>query len=127
MKAWYDELVISNARWCVPAPEVCPPSTLRELKAVFRHFDKDGLGVISVDALIRQGLLHREMAKAGGELDLASFITLMCPTGFRPDPTAEIGTTRDGERILLDHRLGCWRLENVDGIAGFPSEALPVA
>jgi hypothetical protein len=127
MKTWYDEFAISNARWRVPAPEVCPPSTLRELNAVFRHFDKEGRGLVVVDELVNQGLLHREMAKPGSELDLAAFTTLMCPTGFRPNPTAETGTTRDGERILLDHRLGCWRLENVDGIPGFPSEARPGA
>jgi len=123
MKNWYDEFAVSNARWCVPAPEVCPPSKLKELKAVFRHFDKDRVGIVSVDELISVGLLHREMAKAGTELNLDEFFTMMCPTGFRPDSTAETGTTRDGERILLDHRLGCWRLENVDGIPGFPGDA----
>jgi len=123
MTTWYDEFVSSTARWCVPAPEVCPPSTLRELKAVFHYFDKDGHGRVSFDELVNQGLLHREMAKAGSEVDLVTFFTLACPAGFRLDPTAETGTTHDGERVVLDHRLGCWRLENVDGIPGFPREA----
>mmetsp|Transcript_37482 Transcript_37482/g.74351 ORF Transcript_37482/g.74351 Transcript_37482/m.74351 type:complete len:665 (-) Transcript_37482:15-2009(-) len=117
MKAWYDDIALRNSRWCVPAPEVCPLRKMEELMAVFRYLDKNGSGIICVEELISQGLLHRETQKkhleASMELDVGAFCALLCPTGYRADSRAETGTTKEGERVLLDRRLGCWRFEEV--------------
>eukprot|EP00415_Alexandrium_ostenfeldii_P001225 UN1225 len=127
MKAWCEELVLSNARWRVPTPKVCPPSQVEELKAIFRYFDKDNHGAISTEDLVRAGLMDRDTARkcfnavdgdGSGELVLAEFCEIMCPTGFRANSRAETATTKDGERVLFDRRLQCWRLEDRNGRSG---------
>jgi len=129
MKAWCEDFALSNARWRVPTPKVCPPSRVEELKAVFRYFDKDSHGAISSEDLVRAGLMDRETAwkcfnavdgDGSGELEMPQFCEIMCPTGFRANSRAETATTKDGERVLFDRRLQCWRLEDTSGRSGLP-------
>lgn len=129
MKAWCEDFALSNARWRVATPKVCPPSRVEELKAVFRYFDKDAHGAISSEELVRAGLMDRETARkcfnvvdgdGSGELEMGEFCEIMCPTGFRANSRAETATTKDGERVLFDKRLQCWRLEDTSGRSGLP-------
>jgi hypothetical protein len=115
MKVWYDDFARMSSRWCVATPEVCPPCKMEELAAVFRFADKHGRGKVPFEELMNQGLLYGHMQKKQpeslAELDEKAFCALLCPTGYRADSRAERGTTKEGERVQLDHRLGCWRLE----------------
>jgi hypothetical protein len=115
MHAWYDDFARRSSRWCVATPDVCPPCKMEELAAVFRFTDKHGRGKVSLEELMNQGLLHRDMQKKQPgslvDLDEKAFCALLCPTGYRADSRAETGTTKEGERVRLDHRLGCWRVE----------------
>lgn len=121
MKTVCEEMAVQNSKWRVPSPRVLPQEELDELRAVFRHFDKDGSGEVSLDELVHNGLLDKDLAykyfhevdvNQDGKLDVMEFLELMCPTGARASARSEKATDEKGNRLIYDARLGGWRLED---------------
>lgn len=121
MKTMCEEMAVQNSKWRVPSPRVLPPEELKELSAVFHHFDKEGSGEVSLDELVHNGLLDKDLAwkyfhevdvNQDGKLDVMEFQELMCPTGARASATSEKATDEKGNRLIYDSRLGGWRRED---------------
>jgi len=122
MRAWCRENAISA--WRSPTPRKLAKDELEALSAVFRFFDNDSSGSVTIEELILSGLMDKETATrymaevdgpdGDGELNMMEFCELFCPTGFRAHSRAEKGTDETGQRLVFDERVGGWRLEDMD-------------
>eukprot|EP00747_Dinoflagellata_sp_TGD_P212859 gnl/TRDRNA2_/TRDRNA2_85894_c0_seq1.p1 gnl/TRDRNA2_/TRDRNA2_85894_c0~~gnl/TRDRNA2_/TRDRNA2_85894_c0_seq1.p1 ORF type:complete len:756 (-),score=147.77 gnl/TRDRNA2_/TRDRNA2_85894_c0_seq1:199-2466(-) len=120
MKTWFKAFELSDGSERVKTPPVLPKAELDALAAVFKHFDKDGSGTVTIEELIHSGLIDREQAyryvsevdqDGNGEIDSSEFCELMCPNGYRANERAVHATTDGGQRIVYDQGISCWRME----------------
>lgn len=127
MKGWVNEFELTT--WRTSTPKQLPKEEFDSLAAVFRFFDDDGSGSVTIDELIHSGLMDKEQAHkivmeadgpdGDGELQMLEFCELFCPTGFRAHSKAKVGTDEQGRRVVFDDRMSGWRLEEMDpGKAG---------
>eukprot|EP00927_Polykrikos_kofoidii_P040418 TRINITY_DN34557_c0_g1_i1.p1 TRINITY_DN34557_c0_g1~~TRINITY_DN34557_c0_g1_i1.p1 ORF type:complete len:629 (+),score=98.81 TRINITY_DN34557_c0_g1_i1:76-1962(+) len=125
MKAWCNEIELTA--WRAPTPRHLSSEEFDALAAVFRYFDNDGSGSVTVEELVGSGLMDKEQAHAcvmdaGGadedaELSMLKFCEMFCPTGFRAHSKAKVGTDQKGRRLVYDERLKGWRPEDKDPAA----------
>lgn len=120
MKLWCVEAAQCSPKWRVFTPRPMAREDLESLTAVFKSYDADGSGEVSLEELIRGGLLDSETADAfiraadadgSGELSLQEFWDLFCPSGARPTEASTLAFDADGTRIAYDARIGGWRVE----------------
>lgn len=125
MRTWWEELLVDKASWRVPTPEVITEEELESLRAVFRFFDHDGSGGVSVNEFISSGLIDKEYAEkliaehdadSSECLEIMEFCELFCQNGFRCHAQSLKGTTAEGQRIIYDQRVRGWRLEEADAL-----------
>jgi len=127
MKGWVNEFELTT--WRTATPKQLAKEEFDALAAVFRFFDNDGSGSVTVDELIHSGLMDKDQARkyvmevdgpdGDGELSILEFCELFCPTGFRAHNKAKVGTDDQGRRLVFDDRMNGWRLEEMDpGKAG---------
>jgi Ca2+-binding EF-hand superfamily protein len=127
MKGWCNELELTT--WRTATPMKLAKDDFEALAAVFRFFDNDGSGSVTVDELVHSGLMDKEQAykymqeadgpDGDGELSMVEFCELFCPTGYRAHSRARIGTDETGRKLVFDERIHGWRPEDMDpGKAG---------
>lgn len=127
MKTWVNELELSS--WRRDPPKQLSKDEFEGLAAVFRFFDTDKSGSITVEELVLSGFIDKDQAAkmvlevdghdGDGELCMLEFCELFCPTGYRAHENAKIGTDDQGQRLVFDDRMNGWRLEDMDpGKAG---------
>jgi len=122
MKSWCNTVQhVATDQQLVPAPPVLPGVDFDGLSSVFRQFDADGSGKVSVRELMKNELIYEEQANQlvrnfdrdkDGELNMLEFCELMCPAGFRAHKSSKVAFLSDGSRILLDENVDCWRTED---------------
>merc|ERR1740121_1400778 len=123
MKLWSKEFMNAAVKARVKTPPTLPASELEGLCSVFKHFDQDASGELTLDELIEQGLIYEEQKEqylrdwdrdGDGTLSLLEFCEMMCPAGYRAHEKALKGSKSDGTRVYFDRNLGGWRMENFD-------------
>jgi len=107
----------------IKTPPLLPASELNALFAVFRHFDGDRSGKVSLEELIESGLMYEDMASemfrqwdrdGDGTLDKYEFAEMVCPSGYLAHPKAQLASLKDGTRLVFDAQLDCWRAQGSD-------------
>jgi hypothetical protein len=107
----------------INTPPLLPASELNALFAVFRHFDGDSSGKVSLEELIESGLMYEDMAtemfrdwdrSGDGQLDKYEFAEMVCPSGYLAHPKAKLASLKDGTRLVFDEQLDCWRAMGSD-------------
>merc|ERR1712232_338814 len=105
----------------VRTPQLLDPAEFEGLCSVFRHFDVDGSGEVSLEELIVKGLIYADQMEAykkdwdvNGDscFDMYEFCEMMCPLGFRAYPESKVGTQKDGSKVRYDSHIDGWRLES---------------
>merc|ERR1740121_1387235 len=95
----------------VKTPPLLPASELNALFAVFRHFDGDRSGKVSLEELVENGLMYEDMATdifrdwdrdGDGTLDRYEFAEMLCPSGYLAHPKAKLASLKDGTRLVFD-------------------------
>mmetsp|Transcript_85928 Transcript_85928/g.164409 ORF Transcript_85928/g.164409 Transcript_85928/m.164409 type:complete len:281 (-) Transcript_85928:8-850(-) len=124
MKQWCHEQQIEATKSRIQAPPVLPRAEFDGLCSVFKLFDCDGSGELSLSEMIKHGLIDEDRieeyeewikSKPNGALDMYEFCEMMCPAGFRAMQQSIVGSLPDGRRVCLDQRLGCWKqVEPID-------------
>jgi len=116
MWQWCTEQQTLRERSRIKPPPVMPKAEFEGLTSVFHLYDEDGGGTLEIEELFKHELIRneeekQEMLKNGKkELNALEFCEMLCPAGFRATAQSESGTLNDGRRVVLDARLGCWRL-----------------
>jgi hypothetical protein len=127
MKAWCNEMELTT--WRTATPTLLPKQDFDALAAVFKFFDNDQSGSVTLEELLLSGLVDKEQAQkliqeadgadGDGTLDMIEFCEFFCPAGYRAHSEARIGTDDAGRRLVYDERMHGWRLEEMDpGKAG---------
>mmetsp|Transcript_5726 Transcript_5726/g.10206 ORF Transcript_5726/g.10206 Transcript_5726/m.10206 type:complete len:703 (-) Transcript_5726:87-2195(-) len=120
MKQWCKELASQAQQQRVKTPPVLSAAECEGLASVFRHFDDDDSGSVSIEELIGKGLIYEDQVDSylldwdrngDGVLSLTEFLEMMCPSGYRATQESTVGTLPTGQRIFLDGRTGLWREE----------------
>lgn len=113
----------------VKTPPLLDAAELDGLISVFRHFDDDNSGEVSLEELVEKGLIYEDQSEAyfeewdangDGCLNLLEFCEMMCPAGFRAHPNAKIALQADGAKLVYGPQG--WRLAK---LAGTPSADQP--
>jgi hypothetical protein len=111
----------------VATPELLNPDEFEGLCSVFKHFDLDGSGELSLEELVERGLIYADQMESyraewdrngDGCFDMYEFCEMMCPLGYRAYPRSKIGSQKDGTKVFYDNAFGCWRLEGGPVVQG---------
>eukprot|EP00397_Hematodinium_sp_SG-2012_P026153 GEMP01027375.1.p1 GENE.GEMP01027375.1~~GEMP01027375.1.p1 ORF type:complete len:464 (-),score=129.65 GEMP01027375.1:909-2300(-) len=113
MKTWIDE---HQAQMCrVKTPQLIREDERLGLVELFRYFDTDRSGTLSMEELVSSQLLDREQAtryladfqkSREDELNLDDFLNIFCPVGYRVSEDVFVARDADGCRIYFDPSYG---------------------
>jgi len=121
MSKMFKEYGRQSLRTRVKTPELLHPLEFEGLCSVFKHFDDDSSGEVSLDELVAKGLIYADQKEAyrrewdrngDGCFDMFEFCEMMCPLGMRAYEKTRIGSQKDGTKVIHDISLGIWRLES---------------
>eukprot|EP00929_Paragymnodinium_shiwhaense_P053009 TRINITY_DN26543_c0_g1_i1.p1 TRINITY_DN26543_c0_g1~~TRINITY_DN26543_c0_g1_i1.p1 ORF type:complete len:811 (-),score=201.87 TRINITY_DN26543_c0_g1_i1:189-2621(-) len=120
MTRWVKEFEKTQASARVGSPPVLSRDEFEGLCGVFRHFDDDNSGEVTLEELVLKGLIYqdqiedyrREWDRNGdGTFDMLEFCEMMCPLGYRAYPASKVGTREDGTRLAFDALMNGWSVE----------------
>jgi Ca2+-binding EF-hand superfamily protein len=120
MKEWFHEISEEASRMRVSPPAVLDSTEYQDLCEVFRYFDAEKCGRLSLENLVSLGIIYPDqLAKAckewdgngDGMLDEAEFCEMLCPLGCRASQQSTVGTLEDGSRVIFNPGVGYWQLE----------------
>jgi hypothetical protein len=120
MKACFREISEEKAKVKVNPPPVLDKLEYHRMCEVFKFFDVEHSGKLSLGMLVSLGIIYVEQVEqtrhewdsnGDGVIDMFEFCEMMCPLGFRATQQSLVGTLEDGRRVVYNSSGGYWQLD----------------